>query len=463
MAQINIPRTNQITTHEGATAKQINVEQQLRRSVLACLLWEDQFYESGVEVASRIAELVPKVPPMKVVLLAEEARDKMKLRHVPLLLAREMARHDTHKGFVSSLLEHIIQRPDELSEFVALYWKAGKCPLSGQVKKGLAKAFVKFDAYQLAKYNRDRDVKLRDVLFLCHAKPNSIEQQTTWKALIDGTLAPPDTWEVGLSSGRDKRVVWEELLTKRKLGAMALLRNLRNMSEVGVTERLVQRGLEHLSTQRILPFRFISAAYAVPQWEHWIEPVMLRCMENHEKLSGHTVLLLDVSGSMNDSITYKSDITRLDVACGLAMLAREICEKVDVFTFSMEFVRIPARRGFALRDVIVNSQIHSGTPLGLAVKTIYADSKFSQDTVDLGFYGVRSVKGYRGQNLSPDRLIVFTDEQSHDSVPDPRGKGYMINVARCKNGVGYYKWNHIDGWSESIIDYIQEAEKLVLN
>jgi hypothetical protein len=49
-----------------------------------------------------------------------------------------------------------------------------------------------------------------------------------------------------------------------------------------------------------------------------------------------------------------------------------------------------------------------------------------------------------------DRLLVITDEQSHDNVPAPKGKGYVINVASNKNGVGYGKWTHIDGWSESV-------------
>ena len=67
-------------------------------------------------------------------------------------------------------MARVIQRADELAEFVALYWKDGKQPLSKQVKKGLAKAFTKFDAYQLAKYNnRKAIVKRRDELFLCRA------------------------------------------------------------------------------------------------------------------------------------------------------------------------------------------------------------------------------------------------------------------------------------------------------
>ena len=158
-------------THEGAPARHISPELQLRRSVLACLLWESQFYEDGVEIAGRIAELVPKVAAEKVAALAVEAREQMKLRHAPLLLVREMARHKTHRALVAETLARVIQRADELAEFVAIYWKDGRVPLSGQVKKGLAAAFPKFDEYQLAKYDRGGPIKLRDVLFLCHAKP----------------------------------------------------------------------------------------------------------------------------------------------------------------------------------------------------------------------------------------------------------------------------------------------------
>ncbi len=57
-----------------------------------------------------------------------------------------------------------------------------------------------------------------------------------------------------------------------------------------------------------------------------------------------------------------------------------------------------------------------------------------------------------------DRIIVITDEQSHDRIGAPRGKGYVINVASARNGVGYGPWVHIDGFSEAVIDYIRELE-----
>jgi hypothetical protein len=437
MARLNLMNLNfGARTHEGAPARNISTELQLRRSVLACLLWEGQFYEDGVEIAGRIAELVPKVAAEKVAALAVEGREKMKLRHATLLLVREMARHASHRGFVAETLARVIQRADEMAEFVAIYWKDGRVPLSAQVKKGLAAAFPKFDEYALAKYDRGGPVKLRDVLFLAHAKPRDEAQAEVWKRLIAGELTAPDTWEVALSSGAEKREAWERLLREQKLGALALLRNLRNMREAGVEEELVLSALGSMSTARVLPFRFLAAARYAPQWEEALEHAMLKCVASQEKLSGKTIVLVDVSGSMIAPLSHRSEMQRTDAAYGLAVLLREIGEKVAVFSFSDALVEVPACRGFALRDAIDASQRHNSTQLGQAVDEL-------------------------NRKHSCDRLIVITDEQAHDKVPAPKGKGYVINVASYKNGVGYGKWTHIDGWSESVVEYIRTLEQTV--
>jgi hypothetical protein len=437
MARLNLLNLARgLRTHEGAPARHLSNEAQLRRSVLACLLWESQFYEDGVEIAGRIAELVPKVEAERVAALAVEAREQMKLRHVPLLLVREMARHKTHRGLVAETLERVIQRADELCEFVAIYWKDGRVPLSGQVKKGLAAAFPKFDEYQLAKYDRGGPIKLRDVLFLCHAKPRDDKQAGVWKKLVWGRLAVPDTWEVALSSGADKREAWTRLLAENKLGALALLRNLRNLKDASVEDELVLSALRGANTQRVLPFRFLAAARYAPPWEEALEQLMLKSTAEQEKLAGKTVLLVDVSGSMNWALSKRSEMKRTDVAYGLAVLLREIGERVSVFSFSDHLVEVPARRGFALRDAIDASQTHNGTYLGEAVEQLNEKERY-------------------------DRLIVITDEQAHDTVPNSKGKGYVINVASYKNGVGYGKgkWTHIDGWSESVVEYIRTMER----
>lgn len=428
-------------THEGAPARVLTAEQALRRSVLSCMLWEDEFYEDGVQIAGRIRELVPRVEAAQVAALAVEARERMKLRHVPLLLVREMARHATHRALVSETLARVIQRADELAEFVAIYWAGGKQPLSAQVKKGLAGAFSKFDEYALAKYDRSGVVRLRDVLFLSHAKPVDAAQAALWKRLAANELVTPDTWEVALSAagrgeGVSKREAWERLLAERKLGALALLRNLRNLREAGVDEARVREGLSAMKLDRVLPFRFLAAARHAPRLEDALEQAMFRAVADRERLAGHTVLLVDVSGSMESPLSRQSEMRRADAAYGLAILLREVAERVTIYTFSEQARLVPARRGMALRDALDASQAHAGTYLGQAIRRVEEDCRESYD-----------------------RLVVITDEQSHDAVRAPRGRGYVVNVASNRNGVGYNEWTHIDGWSEAVVDFIAELER----
>jgi hypothetical protein len=430
--QINNKNINNTTTYEGGLIRNIDNKKEFRRAVLTCMLWENSFYEKGNDIAERIKTLIPNLPSDFVAQVAVEARLKMNLRHIPLFVVREMSRHQTHKHLVADTLYQIINRPDELTEFLAIYWKDGRCPLSNQVKKGLAKAFTKFNEYSLAKYNQDKEIKLRDVLFLVHAKPLNNEQALIWKKLINNELETPITWETQISKHGNKKEVWEMLLSEGKLGALATLRNLRNMISSSVDTNTIKRYLLNLKTDMVLPYRFIAAATHAPQIENELEKLMLKSLTELPKLVGKTILLVDVSGSMDVLMSNKSDLTRLDAAFGLAILARELCENVSVYSFSRELKLIPNRRGFALRDAITNSQPHSSTYLGNALNSI---------------------------TESYDRIIVFTDEQSADAVPNPKGKGYIINVASYNKSVAHGRWNNINGFSENIFNYVQELEQ----
>src|SRR5262249_12868246 len=140
------------------------------------------FYEDGQAIADRIVAAAEQCKPEDVAALAVTARKVHNLRHVPLLLLKVLARTGSGKpGLVSGAIEQTISRADELSEFVAVYMGDKRRPLSGQVKKGLAAAFGRFDEYALAKYDRAGKCRLRDVLFLCHAKAKDEEQNALWK------------------------------------------------------------------------------------------------------------------------------------------------------------------------------------------------------------------------------------------------------------------------------------------
>jgi len=428
MATIN--KVQKVYTHEGAVARQIDAVAQLERSVMSCLLWESEFYEDGQTIAQRIAELVAVVPADEVARIAIRAKQEMRLRHVPLLIAREMVRTKSGKQVFGLVAETIFARPDDIAEFLAIYWKDNKDePLAKQVKKHIGEAFRRFNEYSLAKYNGgSKAIKLRDAIRITRPKPANDEQAELWRKLVKGELATPDTWEVELSKSNDKLASWTRLLTEEKLGGLAMLRNIRNMRTAGVADALIRQGINRVQAGKLLPINFIAAAAHNPQFEPELEAKFFECFTAREKNSGNTTILVDVSGSMNDRLSGRSELRRIDVACSLAMIGREMFDNLRVFTFSDRLVEVPSRHGFALRDAIDKSQPHSSTHLGGALRA-----------------------------LPPcERLIVITDEQSHDAVPDM--KGYLINVASAKHGVGYGAWTHIDGWSDKVLDYIVRTE-----
>jgi hypothetical protein len=176
-----------------------------------------------------------------------------------------------------------------------------------------------------------------------------------------------------------------------------------------------------------------------------IDVALCEAVSELPALSGRTAILVDVSRSMDDRLSARSDMTRMDAAATLASI---IPGNVRVFSFSDNVVEVPPRRGMAGVDVVLRSQTHNGTRLFDAVALVNKEVPY-------------------------DRMVVITDEQATaagafgyriqgtiNTMPDPVAKGYLINVASAKNGVGYGRWTHIDGFSESVLRFIREYESL---
>ena len=334
----------------------------------------------------------------------------------------------------------------------------------------------------------NKAINLADVLALCHARPADKEKGLLFAKLANKSffpaktrggkydrkkfakpsgfpvaktygkyekLATPDTWEVALSAGADKAETFKRLIEEGNLGAMALIRNLRKMKEVGVPDSVVKAGLASMNAERVLPYRFVIAAQYAPNFEPELEDAMFRCLAEIEKLPGKTVLIIDVSGSMSGKIAGKSEAGRVDAAASLAMLLREVCDNISVYctagndgTRIHKTALIPARRGFALRDLVRKSYNELG-----------GGGIFLKQVMDFVWE--------REKNNDVARIIVITDEQDCDTDPNKApakaktfGKAnYLINIAAERNGIAYDpKWTHIDGWSENVIAYISAEE-----
>lgn len=454
----NIKPTSKFTDERLAggsgalAAKQSNIAL-LRRLTLANLLWEDVAYCDGKKIAEEIERLIPLCSAEDVYTVALEARTLQKLRHTPLFLASEMCKYPEHRLFVRDLLPKIITRADMLTDFLSIYWKEGKKPLANQAKKGLAAAFHNFNEYKFAKYDRDSAIKLRDVMFLCHPHPRNDYETALFKKIANRELETPDTWEVALSTGADKKATWTRLIEEGKIGGLAMLRNINNMKKAGVDKKVIVKGLETLKSSMLLPLDFLKAARMNLEFEREIEDAMLASYANLPKLSGKTLFIVDVSGSMRCPMSSKSYFTRLDAAKAMAMLAANQCEDYSLVctagsdytkTCASELIQYP-KKGFG-----IFSQIEE------CANKLGGGGIFTRQCLEW------SREQFTGEF---DRIIVFSDSQDCDypdkRVPKPFGKhNYICDVSSELHGVNYKGvWDaEISGFSEHFLTFIAAYE-----
>ena len=461
-------RTSKMTVGEvagmitDAAAKQSNI-MQLRRLVLANLLWEDIAYADGKSISDEIARLIPLCDAMDVANLTIESRTMQKLRHTPLFLAVQMCKYDETRAYVKYVLPKIITRADMLTDFLALYWaeNGDGAAICNAAKKGLAEAFHNFNEYKFAKYDREAPVRLRDVMFMVHPKPENALEKELFNKIAERKLETPETWEVLLTNAHtneEKCAVWTKLIKEGKLGGKAMLMNIRNMQKVSVPRPIIVEGLSKINSAMLLPLDFLKAKLTSDGLDKEIEDVMLRSYEKLPKLPGKTLFIVDASGSMDASVSFKSCFTRLHQAEAMCMLAVNQCEDCEVVCTAgsdsqlkeaHEWIKYPSK-GFNLFDQIksVRNKIGWG-----------------------GIFTYQCLEALReelGDKINEyDRIIIFSDSQDIDVasgkkvLPRPFGKhNYICDISCHTHGINYDGiWTaEISGWSEHFLTYIAAYE-----
>lgn len=401
---------------EGGLAFKMDSKSELYTRVCTALIGEKQFYDpSGEKKDTAIVELVGKVAkedPEFVLQLAAYARNEMNLRSVPQVLLVESTAYPETKAFVRKWTPSIVRRADELTESMAYYQsrfghignKSKKGMLCNPLKRGLADAFHQFDAYQLAKYDRDGPVKLKDVIFVVHPKPRDKEQAKMWAMLRDRELPAPETWEVELSTKGASKESWEKMVPK--MGYMALLRNLRNFVKHDVDLKPILKRLtepEEVKRSKQLPFRFLSAYKAL---EHDAEVLkagkVLDAMQtalevsvnNLPELGGVTFMSADNSGSMDTLLSDKGSVHLHEVANLMQSMAHKLCEDSITSVFGDRFAVVQA----AKTDGVLTNM-----------------SKFRRTEVGCSTNAWLSIKWLIDSKTKVDRIVIFSDCQCYSS------------------------------------------------
>jgi hypothetical protein len=161
------------------------------------------------------------------------------------------------------------------------------------------------------------------------------------------------TWEAlaGWLQGPMDRVAWESIIPS--MGAMALVRNLRNFDEQGVNDDMAKFVCEQISDKenvrmsRMLPYRMLQAYGAAPsnRWAWALDKALDASCQNIPKLSGKTLVLVDTSGSMTGRVSSNSSIACMEVGAliGVALAARG--NDVDLWGFATGQFHFSLKKG----------------------------------------------------------------------------------------------------------------------
>ncbi|MDR0430676.1 MAG: TROVE domain-containing protein [Tannerellaceae bacterium] len=476
---------NKVMNHEGEQAYRLSPEWQLYTATVTSSL-NDKFYEGAETRVETLRKLIAQCDPMFVAQLAVYVRRKMNMRSIPLVLAVELAKVHSGDSTVNKMVSGIIQRADEITELLAYYQMANERKdtkklnrLSKQLQAGLQDAFNRFDEYQFAKYNRDAEVKLRDALFLVHPKAKDESQQALFNKIVNNELETPYTWETELSAlGQTKfasdkkksiafRMKWEELIDSRKVGYMALMRNLCNILEAEVSKQHIMKVCKALSNaeavrrSKQLPFRFLAAYREISKVKSAYSGRVLDALEQAVTVSAENItgfgedtkvlIACDVSGSMQNAVSPKSKILSYDIGLMLAMLLKSRCKNAitGMFGDKWKVINVPTKGILSNVDAFYRREGEVG----------YATN------------GYLVIEDLLESKQQMDKVMMFTDCQLWNSYNDkkiadlwndykkisPNSKLYLFDLS----GYGTTPLDItrddvylIAGWSDKVFDII---------
>ncbi|GAB3137781.1 TROVE domain-containing protein [Micromonospora sonneratiae] len=455
---------DRIVTAEGAPGFARDPRTALFLLGVSNMVGEDTFYEGAAGRDTRFRELVADVAvtdPEWFARFVPWLRTGAMLRSASVVAALEGARAQVTAGIPGSraIVDAALQRADEPGEALA-YWlgRYGRA-VPKPVKRGIADAAVRlYHERSLLKYDSDSSaVRFGDVVDLTHPTAKNGRQGDLFRHALDRRhqrdnpipaslelltaraelMALPVeqrreitdpavlgaagmTWEAlaGWRQTAMDATAWEAIIPS--MGYLALLRNLRNFDQAGVSDAVAESVAARLAdptqvtASRVLPMRFLSAYNAAPslRWAYPLERALQHALANVPALDGRTLVLIDTSGSMNSGFSKDGTLRCWDAATvfGLALAAR--ARDATVVSFSNATRVFPAVAGESV----------------LAAVRRFKDGGY--------FYGggTETEKAVRAHYDRHDRVVILTDEQAH-------WHGSTDVAAAVPEQVPVYTWN----------------------
>ena len=466
--------------------------QRLMEYVASFIYGENSFYTNADTKMADMINVLERIASRKggdqvITNVLDLAKNEFGMRTMPVVAlveylkaARAIGRSsvDGSRALVNSMIRRVDDLTDMYSYALQAFGAKNNVPMS--VKRGIADAFNKFDAYQFGKYNRDGAVKLKDLLRIVHPTPASGDLSDIFGKIMADALESPDTWEVELSRNgqlpegerREPSAIWAEFIKERKLGMLATLRNLRNMQESGVFAKYPETialvaDMIRKPSKLTFPYQYYvayrQAGSAPSVIKNALEDAINQSALSNIPVIGEKVwVIVDCSGSMEQKLNQRAVTSMKDVAslfgASVALRQKVAGKSVVLTAFATGHRPIRVEAGDSALDVvnrIEKTSLGGGTDLEQAVD---------------------AVRQYWGTER-PDTVVVISDMQInqlsgnyygyyHNTTSvQPHGIAKKLSYAKNKFAVNLSSENttpvssvdgfhQLTGYSDSIFKYI---------
>lgn len=435
------------STYEGGQGYRRDPKSELFLLAVSLLLGERTYYESAEGRGNRLKHLIHEVTgqdPEWVARFVPYLRNTMQIRTASIAAACEYVKAGGPHG--RAVIDSACSRPDEPAEVLA-YWHreyGRREPMA--VKRGVADAVRRlYNEKAVLKYDgQSRAWRMGDVVERVHPKPKAEWQGRLFRYLLDVRHHPENVtteglpiveavkrWQADPTDDLPEGVTWERLSGTRamdaqaweavipQMGYMALLRNLRNFDEAGVSDTAAAQVIarltdtEQVAKSRQFPIRFLSAIKELSslRWSSALEMALQHSLQNVPALPGKTLIMVDVSGSMFVGWGNTSKVQNADIAglFGSALALR--AENPTLVAYSTQAVVVDVPKGGAA--LLLTQQTQNWTGAGHGTNTF------------------QTLEEAERQFGPFDRVIILTDEQAHPSrgVTSSSPLLYTFNIA----------------------------------
>lgn len=443
----------------------------------------DGIDDLSVEIISTVWNICESKNPRDALAIANWLRNEMNIRTTPQVILVICSRHPATQKFIREYASKIIIRPDEVKTVLMAHrYFFGQKTIKNCLNMGIGDAISKFSEKALIKYDDSNFPKWKDILrwvkrkegwpltkdlarYFTHGEVSEIGTPIAYKRKLLSQKTEFDleaqklakesfaNWEV-LSSqfgynSEGKNKIWSFGVENDLIGYMAMLRNVRNILESKVSQKVIDKVCLKISDRdevlksRQLPFRFLSAynivsslpgvdSFNAGQIMDAIESACDISSENVDILPGTTAIFADNSGSMNSPVSSKSIITCADAANILCGIVAKRSERAYVSAFATAVAPVNAGKNKSV--------------LSIAKSVSSANTKGWSTNAHL------CIDWLINKGIIPDRVILLSDMQCWNSYPNYSNGSLFQSWEKYKLHGGNKTWMHsihLNGYGDS--------------